>query len=230
MNKQGQASICCKTSGQPPHTSSITFFDILIHRGKDVKRLPLSKRRAILAKALTPSDHVGLSRVAEITATQMIDFMRLHGLEGVVAKRADTVYQPGKRTGYWTKTRINLAQEFVIGGYMPRNLGVNSIVVGSTRARPFLRSASAGQFIMASGYSERRFPGAGVAGENRRAVGRDIELSNSEIQQAMKVFQADDDFVPLVGQPDALHFGIRTSGREAEIPAVRGCHIVHDEA
>jgi bifunctional non-homologous end joining protein LigD len=59
----------------------------------------------------------------------MIQFVRSHGLEGVVAKRADSVYQSGVRT-VWTKTRINVNQEFVIGGYIPSHLGFDSIVVG----------------------------------------------------------------------------------------------------
>jgi bifunctional non-homologous end joining protein LigD len=60
----------------------------------------------------------------------MVNFVRSHGLEGIVAKKADSVYQAGLRTGVWTKTRINLSQEFVIGGYIPSHLGVDSIVVG----------------------------------------------------------------------------------------------------
>jgi len=43
----------------------------------------------------------------------MLKFVKSHGLEGVVAKRSDSVYQPGLRTGLWTKHRINLGQEFV---------------------------------------------------------------------------------------------------------------------
>jgi ATP-dependent DNA ligase len=52
------------------------------------------------------------------------------GLEGIVAKRSDGVYQPGQRTGLWSKYRINLGQEFVIGGYVPSHLGIDSLVVG----------------------------------------------------------------------------------------------------
>jgi DNA ligase D-like protein (predicted ligase) len=112
--------------------SHIVFyvFDILIHQGHDLKRLPLSQRRAILATAIEPSDHVGLSYVSDKTAAQMVNFVRSHGLEGIVAKKIDSVYQAGLRTGVWTKTRINLGQEFVIGGYIPSHLGVDSIVVG----------------------------------------------------------------------------------------------------
>lgn len=105
-------------------------FDIMIHEGDNVMLLPLADRRTILARALSPSNRVGLSQVSDKTAAQMLDFVRSHGIEGVIAKRADSVYQPGKRTGLWTKTRIDLVQEFVIGGYIPSHLGVDSIVVG----------------------------------------------------------------------------------------------------
>jgi bifunctional non-homologous end joining protein LigD len=112
--------------------SHITYFafDILVHEGESVMQLPLSKRRAILGRVFQPGHHTGLSEVSDSTAAQMLSFVRSHGLEGVVAKRADSLYQPGLRTGVWTKTRINLAQEFVVGGYFPSHLGVDSIVVG----------------------------------------------------------------------------------------------------
>jgi bifunctional non-homologous end joining protein LigD len=67
--------------------------------------------------------------------------VRSHGLEGVVAKKADSVYQPGLRTGVWTKTRINLGQEFVIGGYIPSHLGVHSIVVGFYKGKDLYYAA-----------------------------------------------------------------------------------------
>lgn len=64
--------------------------------------------------------------------------MRHHGLEGIVAKRANSVYQPGKRTGLWSKHRISLGQEFVIGGYVPSNLGLDSIIVGFYRGKDLI--------------------------------------------------------------------------------------------
>jgi DNA ligase D-like protein (predicted ligase) len=123
--------------------SHITFyaFDILVHRGENVMQRPLSERRAILVRAVHPSDHIGLSQVSEKTAAQMLRFVRTHGLEGIVAKRANSIYQPGKRTGYWTKTRINMAQEFVIGGYIPSHLGVDSIVVGFYKGKDLYYAA-----------------------------------------------------------------------------------------
>lgn len=60
----------------------------------------------------------------------MLKFVRSHGLQGIVAKRIDSVYQPGLRTGLWSKHRINMEQEFVVGGYVPGSNGVDSLVVG----------------------------------------------------------------------------------------------------
>ena len=100
---------------------SITYcaFDILVHKNRDLTMLPLSERREILRSVVEPSKHVALSEVSNQTATEMLKFVRANGLEGIFAKRSDSVYQPGQRTGAWSKHRVNLGQEFVIGGYTP---------------------------------------------------------------------------------------------------------------
>ena len=123
--------------------SHITFyaFDIMTHQGKSVMDLPLVKRRAVLANVLVTNEHAGLSLFLEKTAAQMLRFVRSHGLEGIIAKRSESVYQPGKRTGLWTKTRVNLSQEFVIGGYIPSQLGLDSIVVGFYKGRDLYYAA-----------------------------------------------------------------------------------------
>jgi ATP-dependent DNA ligase len=116
-------------------------FDILFREGEDLTQLPLSKRREVLESVVKTSDHVGLSQVADKTSAQMLRFVRSYGLEGVVAKRADSVYQPGLRTGLWSKQRVNLGQEFVIGGYIPSHLGLDSIVVGFYRGNDLYYAA-----------------------------------------------------------------------------------------
>jgi len=111
--------------------SHITYyaFDVLVHKGRDLTMLPLSERRKILRSLIKPSDHVALSEVSE-TASQMLTFVRSQGLEGIVAKRADSIYQPGMRTGLWSKHRISLGQEFVVGGYTPGTHGLDALIVG----------------------------------------------------------------------------------------------------
>jgi ATP-dependent DNA ligase len=110
-------------------------FDILVHKNKDLTQLPLSKRREILNSVVKQSAHVDLSAVSDRSATEMLAFVKKQGLEGIIAKQADSVYQPGMRSGLWSKHRINMDQEFVIGGYIPSNLGLDSIVIGFYRGK-----------------------------------------------------------------------------------------------
>jgi DNA ligase D-like protein (predicted ligase) len=116
-------------------------FDILAHNSRDLTALPLSERRQILKSVLVPADHIAISEVSDQTAAQMLKFVLSHGLEGIVAKRADSVYQPGLRTGVWTKYRVNMEQEFVIGGYVPGSNGIDSLVIGFYQGKE-LRYAS----------------------------------------------------------------------------------------
>jgi DNA ligase D-like protein (predicted ligase) len=108
-------------------------FDVMTLKGRDLTQLPLSERREVLRSILPTNEHLGISIAVQKTAHDMIALVREQGIEGIVAKRTDSIYQPGKRNGSWTKHRISLGQEFVIGGYVPSNLGVDSLVVGFYR-------------------------------------------------------------------------------------------------
>jgi ATP-dependent DNA ligase len=116
-------------------------FDILISEGRCLTELPLSERRAILASVVEPGEHVALSQVSDRSAAEMLQFVKGHGLEGAIAKRSDSVYQPGQRSGLWSKYRVDLRQEFVVGGYIPSNLGVDSLVVGFYRDHGLIYAA-----------------------------------------------------------------------------------------
>ena len=65
-----------------------------------------------------------------VRADDVIQAVAEVGLEGVVAKRRDSRYEAGKRSGVWQKFKVQLRQEFVIGGYKPENTNFQSIVVG----------------------------------------------------------------------------------------------------
>jgi bifunctional non-homologous end joining protein LigD len=64
------------------------------------------------------------------------------GGEGVVAKRLTSHYEPGKRTGAWAKKRLNIGQEFVIGGFTPGTHGVDALIVGFYQGKNLLCTAS----------------------------------------------------------------------------------------
>jgi bifunctional non-homologous end joining protein LigD len=94
-------------------------FDLIWHDGRDLMGLPYTERRAAL-EALDlngPSWQTPGWRRGEGSA--LLDAARAQGLEGVMAKRLDSPYCPGKRTSYWLKIKAKMNQELVIGGWLP---------------------------------------------------------------------------------------------------------------
>ena len=65
----------------------------------------------------------------EGTPAELVRVATEFGFQGIVAKRADSFYESGKRSGAWLKYRINKGREFLIGGYVPDN-PLDSIIVG----------------------------------------------------------------------------------------------------
>jgi bifunctional non-homologous end joining protein LigD len=104
-------------------------FDILVHSGRNVMRLPLSERRSLLQKVILHRDCI---QIAESTTdlTGLEHFVKEQKLEGIVGKQIDRLYEPGRRSGSWVKLRLNKRQEFVIGGYTPSHLGLDALLVG----------------------------------------------------------------------------------------------------
>ncbi len=90
---------------------------------------PLRKRRNKLPKVI---GEFGLPLSQELpgTAAEIVKAVRGLGLEGVIAKRRESVYEPGERSGEWLKLKLELQQEFVIGGYRPGSNGVDALLVG----------------------------------------------------------------------------------------------------
>jgi ATP-dependent DNA ligase len=60
----------------------------------------------------------------------LIHSVKAHGFEGLVAKRRNSVYEPGVRSGAWMKMRVNRGQEFVIGGYTRGTKTFDALVFG----------------------------------------------------------------------------------------------------
>ena len=91
----------------------------------------LNGRRDLLHSVFAaPNDPLRLSPLLQASSSQVLDAVRRLGLEGVVGKRLGSIYEPGERSGVWIKLRIDLEQEFVIGGYVPGGRGFDALLVG----------------------------------------------------------------------------------------------------
>jgi ATP dependent DNA ligase domain/ATP dependent DNA ligase C terminal region len=108
-------------------------FDVLICRGKSLVNVPLEERRKVLSeifeKVRSKDSPIKLSETIDVTPTELVRVAKQLGFEGILAKRRDSVYESGKRSGAWLKYRINRDQELVIGGYVAGN-PIDSIIVG----------------------------------------------------------------------------------------------------
>jgi bifunctional non-homologous end joining protein LigD len=94
-------------------------FDLLFLDGHSLLELPYEQRRVLLAKLelngdawQSPAHHVGDGQA-------MLDGSRAQGLEGVVAKRLDSPYSPGKRSPAWVKVKNKRTADVVVGGWLP---------------------------------------------------------------------------------------------------------------
>lgn len=109
-------------------------FDLLWLDGNSLCEEPYNRRRELLTELdfdgpswQTPSNHLG-------DGEGLLEVVRKRGLEGVVAKRLDGVYRPGRRSADWVKVQNRRRQELLIGGWMPgeglRAKSVGSLLVG----------------------------------------------------------------------------------------------------
>jgi len=107
-------------------------FDLPMLNGACLMNEPLAKRRELLVKKalVNLTEPVRLSPVLEASVSDLIRSVKAQGLEGLVAKRRDSVYQPGERSGLWQKMRINRGQDLVIGGDTSGARGFDALVIG----------------------------------------------------------------------------------------------------
>jgi DNA ligase D-like protein (predicted ligase) len=112
------------------------IFALLVCKDRDLTGLLLSERRKLLKSHLKfNSGRIRIAEQFEASTNDMLAAVRQQGLEGVIAKRKDSLYEPGKRTGSWVKCRVNRGQELVIGGYIPGPHGIDSLIVGYYRGK-----------------------------------------------------------------------------------------------
>jgi bifunctional non-homologous end joining protein LigD len=121
----------------PRHQIVFYAFDVLYLDGQDLTNRPLIERRAHLPAVLDGQhSRLRISQTLPGTAADVMEAVRAAGLEGVIAKRKDSIYQSGDRSNDWLKLKLEKQQKFVIGGYRSDGGdGVDALLVGYYEGR-----------------------------------------------------------------------------------------------
>src|SRR5256885_8152301 len=96
--------------------ATVYVFDLLAFEGYDVRPLPLVKRKAILAKLLPRAGALRFSDHFETKGEALYEHVVQLGLEGIMAKKADSPYRGG-RSANWLKIRADRTDDFEVVGY-----------------------------------------------------------------------------------------------------------------
>ena len=103
-------------ASSPDSTLRYYVFDLLHLDGYDLRNCKLSDRKSLLHAVLAPLD--GIEEVATFDdGMSLFRMAQQQGLEGVVAKKRDSLYEPGKRVRTWLKVKTSQSDEFVVVGY-----------------------------------------------------------------------------------------------------------------
>lgn len=136
LNKEGIAHFGSLQNWKSEANGDLLYyvFDLLWLDGEDLKNLPLSQRRQILKKNLPKnSDTIRLSEDFDTSPATFLDAASKMGMEGIMMKKAESLYRPGERSKEWLKIKANKRHEVVIGGFT-RNEGssktFSSLLVG----------------------------------------------------------------------------------------------------
>jgi bifunctional non-homologous end joining protein LigD len=110
-------------------------FDLLCLDGRPLLDAPYTERRELLEGLGASGRHCQTPpSFTDVTGAEMVALSKQHGLEGVVAKRLSSRYDPGKRSAAWRKIKNISRQEAVVGGWKPGEGGraglIGSLLIG----------------------------------------------------------------------------------------------------
>lgn len=113
------------------YPASFIAFDILFYNDMDLTLLPLMERKKYLAKAVvSESERLAVSRYFDEQGMALYTLAEQQGLEGIVAKRKDSIYIQGKRTHDWIKCKVMATDDCVICGYIRKANNMTSLILG----------------------------------------------------------------------------------------------------
>lgn len=131
----------------PEGNLSYIIFDLLALDGKDLRERPLSERKEKLKQIMEGApDNLHFSKHSEGNGKESLKVVCEKNFEGLIAKRADSVYS-GTRNGDWIKLKCDNRQEFIIGGYTiteKNTSGVSSVLLGYYENNDLIYAGRAG--------------------------------------------------------------------------------------
>jgi bifunctional non-homologous end joining protein LigD len=138
---------------QPTAPTLYYLFDVLWTDGADITGQTVLERRALLERIIKPVPGIQLGTYVQNEGKALFQLVKEKGMEGIIAKRKDSIYRPGRRTSDWLKIKARLQQEFVVGGFTApkgsrKHLG--AVVIGAYAGGTLRHYGYAG-----SGFSEK---------------------------------------------------------------------------
>ena len=112
------------------YPASIIAYDILYYKNKEITMLPLMERKKYLNEVIIENNLVSVSRYVENHGIMLFNLVKEKGLEGIVAKRKDSLYWPGNRSKDWIKCKIMASDDCIICGYIPKENNMTSLILG----------------------------------------------------------------------------------------------------
>nr|WP_024835381.1 DNA ligase [Clostridium sp. 12(A)] len=112
------------------YPACIIAYDILYYKDKEITMLPLMERKKYLEDVVQENNLISVSRYIENDGIKLFELVKAKSLEGIVAKRKDSLYWQGKKTKDWIKCKVMSTEDCIICGYILKANNMTSLVLG----------------------------------------------------------------------------------------------------
>lgn len=101
------------------HPANLTIYDIIYYKNHLVTDLPLVKRKLLIEEIINDNQYIKKSPYIDTYGEALFEIAKQETLEGVVGKKKNSLYWPGKKTRDWKKIKVMNDREYIIIGYIP---------------------------------------------------------------------------------------------------------------
>lgn len=112
------------------YPASIIAYDILYYKDKDITDLPITERKKYLQDVVIENKLISVSMYIENNGIMLFNLVKDKGLEGIVAKRKNSLYWQGKKSKDWIKCKVMSTEDCIICGYILKANNMTSLVLG----------------------------------------------------------------------------------------------------